>query len=118
MREQQRTDHFWEQRTYEASDGRVVVERIPVGEAPGDFARFIGYAKLNVNLPTGQQTQHQLAFAIPADNITEAMAQFHVYCEPEAEKAAARIQRQAKQQLRRQQIVTPNGGRLGGNGRQ
>lgn len=121
-------DFYWQVRHYEHADGRTLVERIPTGDVPDDFPRFVGMGEVQVPLPTAlggpdRVASREFEFVIPeATTVAEAFERWQAGYDWTAPGYKRQIQqeidakidqmKQMQQESRRPKLVGPGGLRL------
>lgn len=88
--------------TYENTVGHRLIERVPVGDVPDGFVRFVGFGSLTVQTergPVGDPFQ----FAIHADTIERAFALFEASAQAAGRARIAELQ----SAMRRNALMTP-----------
>lgn len=88
--------------TYEDNQQRRMFERVVVfGQAPPEFARFIGQAQLNLPHPMapGGVLHHPFTFRIEADSVERAFALFEVQAKAQGKMESERIHSEIRRQM-------------------
>lgn len=95
-----------EVRTFESSQGRRISERVVRhGTAPDDYARFVGFTKVQVALPGFPPREHAIQFPIrEARSVVDAYAHFAAEAKEAAERLEHEVNRRREPQV---QIASP-----------